>query len=137
MYFLLLCGFILNPIFFNFFFETGFLIFGCPGTHSGEQVVFELTEIHLPLPPKYWDKRCHSTLNSQRSACLCLPSVGIKGMHYHTQLLSFFLFYFKDFIHFLFFFKPTYICKHPLNCSGFLSESIFTVYLSFSDHVSL
>ena len=28
---------------------------GCPGTPSVDQTSFELTEIHLPLPPKYWD----------------------------------------------------------------------------------
>ena len=41
---------------FGFFFvllRQGF--FACPGIHSVDQVGFELTEIHLPLPPKCWD----------------------------------------------------------------------------------
>ncbi|CAO2589176.1 hypothetical protein LEMLEM_LOCUS5296 [Lemmus lemmus] len=28
---------------------------GCPGTHFIDQTGLELTEIHLPLPPKFWD----------------------------------------------------------------------------------
>ena len=42
---------------FFWFFQTGFLCvaFGVyPGTHSGEQAGLELTEMHLPLPPKSW-----------------------------------------------------------------------------------
>ena len=27
----------------------------CPGICSVDKAGFELTEIHLPLPPKYWD----------------------------------------------------------------------------------
>jgi hypothetical protein len=41
------------------FFETGSLCSsGCPGTHYIDQVDFEFTEIHLPLPPKSWDQKC-------------------------------------------------------------------------------
>jgi hypothetical protein len=38
------------------FFKIGFLCsLGSPGTHSIDQAGLELTEICLPLPPKYWD----------------------------------------------------------------------------------
>jgi hypothetical protein len=39
----------------NFFFETGFLCVTLGGTHFVDQDGLELTEIHLPLSPKYWD----------------------------------------------------------------------------------
>ena len=28
---------------------------GCPGTHLVDQAGLELTEIHLPLPPRNWE----------------------------------------------------------------------------------
>ena len=41
--------------FLPFFFETGFLCVAVAGTHFVDQVGLALTEIHLPLSPKYWD----------------------------------------------------------------------------------
>ena len=41
---------------------------GCPGTHSVDQAA-----------------------QTQRSACLCLPSAGIKGVRHHTRLQIYFL----------------------------------------------
>jgi hypothetical protein len=52
-------------IYFYFcFFETGFFCYspGCPGTHFVDQAGLEL-----------------------KSACLCLPSAGIKGVRHHDQ----------------------------------------------------
>jgi len=41
-----------------FAFLTGFpLQPDCPETHFVDQAGLELTEIHLPLAPKYWDYR--------------------------------------------------------------------------------
>ena len=40
---------------FVFVFETEFLCIGCPRTSYVDSAVLELTEIHLPLLPEYWD----------------------------------------------------------------------------------
>ena len=41
-----------------FFSHTRFLCNpSCPGTHSVDQAILKLTEIHLPLPPECWDER--------------------------------------------------------------------------------
>ena len=41
------------------FSRQGFSVYPwCPGTHCVEQAGLELTEFHLPLPPKCWDARC-------------------------------------------------------------------------------
>jgi hypothetical protein len=45
---------------------------GCPGTHSIDQA-------------------------GQKSACLCLPSTGIKGVRHHARLFFSFLSEYKDF----------------------------------------
>jgi hypothetical protein len=42
---------------------------GCPGTHFVDQ----------------------AGLETQKSACLCLPSAGIKGVRHHAQVISGFL----------------------------------------------
>jgi hypothetical protein len=34
-------------------------------------------------------------LNSQKSACLCLPSAGIKSVHYHTSCVLLLLLLFR------------------------------------------
>ena len=57
----------------TFFFLFGFSKIGflCvapsfPGTHSVDQAVLKLTEIHLPLPPKCLDLRCaHNYHNAE------------------------------------------------------------------------
>jgi hypothetical protein len=40
---------------FVWFFKAGFLCMKCPETLFVDQTVLELTEIHLPLPPEFWD----------------------------------------------------------------------------------
>jgi hypothetical protein len=83
-------------IIYYFFFFFFFLVFqdrvslyspGCPGTHNS-------------LGRPGWAR-------TQKSACLCLPSAGIKGMRHHAQLiyyfLSLFFYFFIIFIIFLLF----------------------------------
>jgi len=36
---------------------------GCPETHSVNHAGLELTEISLPLPPEYSDKKAYATTN--------------------------------------------------------------------------
>ena len=52
-------AFVFVFVFSFWFFETGFLcataLAGCPGIHFVDQASLRLTEIHLPLPPEYWD----------------------------------------------------------------------------------
>jgi hypothetical protein len=58
--------------FFFGFFETGFLCVAL--------AVLELSSLCRPGWPR-----------TQKFACLCLPSAGIKGMRHHARLQSFFL----------------------------------------------
>jgi hypothetical protein len=64
--------YIVRPCLFSFcfvFFKTVSLYSpGCPGTHSVDQSGWPQT---------------------QKSACLCLPRAGIKGMRHHARLFNF------------------------------------------------
>lgn len=42
---------------------------------------------YVSLPDLELAMQSRVDLNSRRSACFCHTSVGVKGMHYHTQLL--------------------------------------------------
>ena len=53
IYFVLLLGFVVVAA--VCFPSQGLYNIGCPETHAVDQVGLELTEIHLPLPPKCWD----------------------------------------------------------------------------------
>lgn len=43
-------------------FETGSYYVGPPGAHHVDWVTFELTDIHLPLPPKCWTLKVCATI---------------------------------------------------------------------------
>jgi hypothetical protein len=71
LFYISFCLFVcLVCVLFFVFFETQFLCSpGCPGTNSVNQAVLE----------------------TQKSACLCLPSAGIKGVRHHCLALYFYV----------------------------------------------
>ena len=65
---------------------------------------------------------CYHTLNSQRSVYLCLPSIGIKAVYRHTQLLSFYLF---------FIFRTSTFSLHIFLTHIYSKTYIFTTFRGF------
>ena len=72
------------PIFYSFFFFFFFFFFSFFGfSRQGFSV----------LPWLSWNSLCRPGWpRTQKSACLCLPSAGIKGVRHHARLTSYFLF---------------------------------------------
>ena len=57
--------------------------------------------------------------NSQRSACLCFPCAGVKGVHYHHRVFCFFGFLFVCFFVVVVVFKfcmAVCFCEHMCTC---------------------